>query len=79
MVKATPQPLYPRERPGTHCRELGWHQSLWANDYGPSEILPGSNLVDASVGVSSLWLVGRYHSLGILVLLKYAAFGVFLD
>jgi hypothetical protein len=49
------------------------------NEYGTSEIPSGSYLVAASVGGSSVWLVGRYHSLGILVLLKYAAFGVFLD
>ena len=60
-------------------RRLGGPQCRWANEYGQSEILSGSHHVDASFGGSSVWLVGRYHGRSILLLLKYANLGVFLN
>ena len=74
-----PAALPPGETRYPLYRRLGGPQSPWAKECGPSEVLSGSHLVDASVGGSSLWLVGRCHSLSSLVRLKYAPFGVFLD
>ena len=32
VVNATPRPLYPRERPGTHCEEAEWAPGpVWAD------------------------------------------------
>ena len=41
VVNATPQPLYPRERPGTHCME-GWvGPTAGLDGCGKSRPLPG--------------------------------------
>ena len=38
MVKATPQPLYPRERPSTHY--MGGSEGLWAGLDGCGKSYP---------------------------------------
>ena len=83
MVNATPLLLYPRERPYAHCiggwvdlRAIG-RTSIARRKYYQDRILLTHLSVDPLFGWSGL--VGRYHSLSILLLLKYAAFGDFLN
>ena len=43
VVNATPRPLYPWERPGTHCIESWVDPRAGLDEYGKSRPSPGFN------------------------------------